>query len=147
MKSNITLIVLDSNFILLPFQFKIDYLNEIRNNLEGKLRFIIFQQVLNELKAKRNREIRSTKFKRLLDAGLMYLEKNKGKFEIDFMEDIKDENESTDDFLFRKTMEQKDKSHMIFLATNDSDLRRRARLAKLNTIYLRQKKFLVIERT
>lgn len=147
MKSNTILIILDANFILLPFQFKIDYLNEIRNKLEGKLRFIIFRQVLNELKAKENREIRSTKFKRLFDAGLMYLEKNKGKFDIDFMEDIKDKNESTDDFLFRKIMEQKDKSHMIFLATNDSDLRRRARLAKFNTIYLRQKKYLVIERT
>jgi rRNA-processing protein FCF1 len=147
LKSKTVLIVLDANFILLPFQFKIDYLNEIRNNLEGTLRFIIFQQVLNELKAKANREIRTTRFKRLLDGGLVYLETNKEKFEIDFLEDIKDGNESTDDFLFRKTKEQKDKSHIIFLATNDSDLRRRARLANLITIYLRQKKYLVIERT
>jgi rRNA-processing protein FCF1 len=146
LKSNTILIIIDSNFILLPFQFKIDYLNEIRSNLEGKLKFIIYQQVLNELEAKRKRETRSTKFKRLLRSGLMYLEKNKENFEIDYIDDIKEENETTDEFLFRKTNELKDKFQTVFLATNDSELRRRARLANINTIFLRQKKFLYIER-
>ncbi len=146
MKSNINLIVIDSNFILLPFQFKIDYLNEIRNNLEGNLKFVIFQQILNELEAKKKREPKSTKFIRLLNSGLLYLEKNKGKYEIDIVDDIKQENETTDDYLLRKITELREEFQTVFLATNDSELRRKARLSSINTIFLRQKKYLSIER-
>ncbi|MFW9941038.1 MAG: PIN domain-containing protein [Candidatus Thorarchaeota archaeon] len=141
------LIVIDSNFILLPFQFKIDYLNEIRSKLEGKLRFIIFKQILDELEAKRRREPRSTKFKRLLDSGLLYLEKNRVNFDIVFHEDTKENNESTDEFLLRKSLELKNKGYNIFIASNDSELRRKARGSYLNTIFLRQKKFLSIDKS
>jgi len=140
------IIIIDSNFILLPFQFKIDYLNEIRNNLEGNLKFVIFQQILNELEAKKKREPKSTKFIRLLNSGLLYLEQNKGKYEIDRVDDIKQENESTDDYLLRKTTELREEFQTVFLATNDSELRRKARLSSINTIFLRQKKYLSIER-
>ena len=140
------LIIIDSNFILLPFQFKIDYLNEIRNNLEGNLKFVIFQQILNELEAKKKREPKSTKFIRLLNSGLLYLEKNKGKYEIDLVDDIKQENETTDDYLLRKTTELREEFQTVFLATNDSELRRKARLSSINTIFLRQRKYLSIER-
>jgi rRNA-processing protein FCF1 len=141
------LIVIDSNFILLPFQFKIDYLNEIRSKLEGKLRFIIFKQILDELEAKKRRESKSTKFKRFLDSGLLYLEKNKGNFDIVFHEDVKENSESTDEFLLRKSLELKDKGDNIFVASNDSELRKKARGSHLNTIFLRQKKFLLIDRS
>ena len=146
MKPNTSLIIIDSNFILLPFQFKIDYLNEIRLSLEGELRFIVFKQILDELEAKRRRESKSTKFIRLLDSGLSYLEKKRGDYEVIFLEDIKDRDESTDDFLLKKSLELKDEGYNTFLATNDSELRKKARLASLNTIFLRQKKFLSIER-
>jgi len=102
LKSNMNLIVIDSNFILLPFQFKIDYLNEIRDNLDGNLKFVIFQQILNELEAKKKREPKSTKFIRLLNSGLLYLENNKNKYNFDFVNDIKQEEETTDDYLIRK---------------------------------------------
>ena len=79
MNSRINLIVLDSNFILLPFQFKIDYFDEIRTNIEGKLRFIIFQQILDELESKRKKEPETSNFTRFFESGLLYLEKNKEK--------------------------------------------------------------------
>jgi len=146
LKSNSNLIVIDSNFILLPFQFKIDYLNEIRLKLEGKLRFVIFRQILDELEAKRRRESKSTKFKRLLDSGLLYLEKNKVNYDVVFLEDTKENSESTDAFLLRKSLELKDEGYSTFLTTNDSELRRKARLSSINTIFLRQRKYLSIER-
>jgi rRNA-processing protein FCF1 len=146
LKSNTNLIVIDSNFILLPFQFKIDYLHEIRRNLDGNLKFIIFQQVLNELEAKRRRELRSTKFIRLLDSGLLYLERNKEKYQVEYNNEIKQDNELTDDFLIRRIKELKGNFQNVFLATNDSELRKKARLANINTIFLRQKKYLFIER-
>lgn len=114
--------------------------------VEGKLKFIIYQQIFNELESKRKRESKATKFTRLLDSGLSYLEKNKPTFEIDFLEDVKNRDELTDEFLLRKSLELKDKGFLVFLATNDSELRRKARRSELNTIYLRQKKFLSIER-
>jgi rRNA-processing protein FCF1 len=114
--------------------------------VEGKLKFIVYQQIFNELESKRKREPKATKFTRLLDSGLSYLEKNQPNFEIDFLEDVKNRDELTDEFLLRKSLELKDKGFLVFLATNDSELRRKARRSELNTIYLRQKKFLSIER-
>ena len=146
MRSNFSLIVIDSNFILLPFQFKIDYLNEIRLYLEGKLKFIIFRQILKELDAKIKREPKATKFQRQLKSGLLYLEKKKKDFNIEFVEEFKDKVETTDDFLIRKLISLKEESRDIFLATNDSELRRRARELDLSTIYLRQKKYISIDK-
>ena len=147
MTSNLNLIVIDSNFILLPFQFKLDYFDEIKMKLEGELRFIVFKQVLDELEAKRKRESQATKFIRLLDSGLSYIEKNKDNTIIEFFDEIKNDNESTDDFLLRKSLELRQKGNSIFLATNDSELRKRARELGLSTIYLRQQKYLSIDST
>ncbi|MFX1376032.1 MAG: PIN domain-containing protein [Promethearchaeota archaeon] len=146
LNSNINIIVIDGNFVLLPFQFKIDYLNEIRIKLEGNVKFIVFRQVLDELEAKRKRELKSTKFPRLLDSGLLYLEKNKVNYDILFLDDIKEKSETTDAFLLKKSLKLKNEGYLIFLATNDSELRRKARLSKINTIFLRQKKYVSIER-
>ncbi len=144
MKSNV--IILDANFILLPFQFKIDYLKEIRNNVEGKLKFIVYQQVLDELEAKEKRESRATKFKKLLGSGLLYLKKNENIHVIDYVNDIKGENESTDDFLLRKIIDLKGTYKSVFLATNDSELRNRSKKLSISVIFLRQKKYLSFER-
>lgn len=140
------IIIIDSNFILLPFQFKIDYLSEIRQLLEGRLKFIIFKQILSELDAKKKREPKATKFHRELKSGLFYLEKNKINFNIEYVEKIKEETETTDDFLLWVSLELKNEGFTIFLATNDSELRRRARESGLSIVYLRQKKYLSIER-
>ncbi|MFX1388371.1 MAG: PIN domain-containing protein [Promethearchaeota archaeon] len=146
MKSNNNLIVIDSNFILLPFQFKIDYLDEIRSLIEGNLRFIIVQQILNELESKKRREKKSTKFKRLLESGLYYIEKNKEKFDIEILEEVKKNNETTDDFLLRMLKDLKMETQNIYLATNDSDLRKSAKEIGISVIFLRQKKYLSVDR-
>lgn len=146
MRSKHNLIILDSNFILLPYQFKVDYLNEIRLNLEREVEFIIFKQILNELEAKQVREPNATTFQREFKSGLSYLEKNRNKYDITFLDETKKAIETTDDFLLRKAIELKIKNQLIFLATNDSILRKKAREFGLNTIFLRQKKYLSFER-
>ena len=147
MKSKHNVVIIDSNFILLPFQFKIDYFLEIRQILEGKLKFIIFQQIFNELESKKRREPKATKFGRFLESGLLYLEKSNEKYDVEIMEDIKKDNETTDDFLLKKANELKIKGNSVYLATNDSELRKKAHSQLINTIFLRQKKYLSIERT
>ena len=146
MKSKINVVIIDSNFILLPFQFKIDYFDEIKMNIEGKLKFIIFQQILDELESKRKKEPETSNFIRFLESGLLYLERNKEKYNIEFLEDIKKNNESTDEFILRKIENLKNENYKVFLASNDLELRRNAKKIKVNTIFLRQKKYLSIDR-
>lgn len=136
------LIVLDANFVLLPFQFKIDYLTEITSSLEGIIRFIVYKQILNELEAKKVREPNATKFHMNLKSGLLYLEKNNDNFDIIYKQNIKSEEETTDDFLLKICLELKEKNKKVYLASNDADLRRKARKIGISTIFLRQKKYL-----
>ncbi|MFX0036042.1 MAG: PIN domain-containing protein [Candidatus Hermodarchaeota archaeon] len=146
MKSTENIIVIDSNFILLPFQFKIDYFNEIRSNIDGRLKFIIFQQILDELENKRRKENKTSKFIRFLESGLIYLENNKESYNIEFLKDIKSPHESTDEFLLKELINLKSKGNNVFLATNDSELRKKAIKQHISTIFLRQRKYLSIER-
>lgn len=136
------LIVIDANFILLPFQFKIDYLYEIDAGLEGKTIFIVYKQILDELEAKRIRESEARKFHMNFKAGLLYLEKNNEKYNIDYKKNIKLKGETTDNFLLKSCMELKSISKRVFLATNDAELRRKANKMEVSTIFLRQKKYL-----
>jgi rRNA-processing protein FCF1 len=136
------LIVIDANFILLPFQFKIDYLTEITASLEGLTRFVVYQQILDELEAKKIREPNSTKFHMNLKSGLLYLETNSPKFNILYKKRTKSKEETTDSFLLKICQELKEKNKKVYLASNDADLRRKARKIGINTIFLRQKKYL-----
>lgn len=123
-----------------------DYLHEIRHIIEGKLKFIIYQQVLNELESKKKRESRATKFIRLLESGLSYLDKHKSDYDFNFLDDVKNSDETTDDFLLRKLTGLKKEGNILYLASNDSELRKKAREREINTIFLRKKKYLFIER-
>lgn len=145
MKSKTNIVIIDSNFILLPFQFKIDYFLEIRQIIEGKLKFVIFQQILNELKAKKRKQQKATKFNRFLQSGLLYLERSNEKYQIEILEEIKNEYETTDDFLLKKAVVLKREGSNVYLATNDSELRKKAHSQKINIIFLRQKKYLTMD--
>lgn len=136
------LIVVDANFVLLPFQFKIDYLYEITASLEGKTIFIVYKQIRDELEAKKLRQPNATKFHMNLKSGLLYLEKNNDKFNILYRQSIKSKEETTDDFLLKTCQELKGKNKKVYLASNDAELRRKARKIGISTIFLRQKKYL-----
>ena len=144
---DINVIVIDSNFILLPYQFKIDYLNDIYLNLEGKTRFFIFKQSLNEIEAKIRREPKTRKLKRQYKGGMSYLDKHEKIYPLYFIDEVKNEDETTDDFLLKWCLKFKKEYKKVFLATNDSELRKKAKNSNVNVIFLRQKKYLVIERS
>jgi rRNA-processing protein FCF1 len=140
------LIIIDANFILLPFQFKIDYLREINHKLQGKVRFIIYQQIIDELKAKAEREKRKTKFSLLLNSSLSYLERYKTDYNIVLDPLIKSKNETSDEFLLRKSIELKKSGKLVYLATCDREVKKKAKSQKINLIFIRQKKMILIER-
>ncbi|MHA1197293.1 MAG: type II toxin-antitoxin system VapC family toxin, partial [Promethearchaeota archaeon] len=137
-------VIIDSNFILLPIQFKIDYIREIRDKVEGSVKFVIYQQVLDELNFKKKKFENSTRFARELEAGVRYLKEINRVYDIKIINEVKNKEESTDDFLIRKCLELKEKNKKIFLATNDIELRKKARDSGVNLIFLRQKKYLDI---
>jgi rRNA-processing protein FCF1 len=138
------LIILDSNFLLVPIQFKIDYLEEITLLLEGKCKFIVFQQVIDELQAKKSRYEKlkkSAKFETQLNAGLLYLERKKKKFNIQFVDIRKKKNENTDEFLLRKITQFQQENKPVYLATNDYELRKQAK-SLCPVFFVRQEKFI-----
>jgi rRNA-processing protein FCF1 len=140
------IVIIDSNFVLLPVQFKIDYLSDIVFQLEGTVKFIIFEQVLGELRAKKLRNPYDVKFQTQYYSGKSYLKKNEQKYILSYNNAVKDKNETTDNFLIRKSVELKTVAVHVFLATNDSELRKKARKSNIGTIFLRQKKYLSFER-
>ncbi len=146
-KDIVNLIIIDSNFILLPIQFHVDYIEEIAYKLEGKSQFIIYKQIYDELNAKRNRyeQKKSSIFQNQYSSGLKYLDIKKENFDILIEKQVKDINENTDDFLLRKASEFKGKKIKIYLATNDSELRKKAIKLEISVIFLRQKKYISIE--
>ncbi|MFX1340982.1 MAG: PIN domain-containing protein [Promethearchaeota archaeon] len=146
-KKDNNIVVFDSNFILLPYQFKIDYLNDIYLDLEGKTRFYIFKQSLDEIEAKIRREPKTRKLRRQYKGGMAYLDKNEKVYPIYFINEIKDQNETTDEFLLRWCKKFKKEYKRVFLATNDSELRKKAKSSNINLIFLRQEKYLLIERS
>jgi rRNA-processing protein FCF1 len=140
------IVIIDANFILLPFQFKIHYLDEIELKLEGKVKFIIFKQVIDELKAKEMRKKSVGKFSQYFNSGLLYIEKNEDNYSIVHDPQIKRYDETSDDFLIRKCSLLKKKGKKVYLATNDHELKLKAKKQKINLIFIRQKKIISIER-
>ena len=98
-KKDDNIVVFDSNFILLPYQFKIDYLNDIYLNLEGKTRFYIFKQSLDEIEAKIRRDPKTRKLKRQYKGGMAYFDKNEKIYPLYFIQEILEKNETADEFL------------------------------------------------
>ena len=130
------LIILDANFILIPSQFGIDYFEEIRNIIPGKLAFIVFKSTLDELNRKKERESKKIKFQKQLELSLQIL-KSKEFHEIPIE---RKPGETVDDFLLNICHELLNNNFKVHLATNDSKLRSQAIELGINVIYLRQKK-------
>lgn len=122
-------VVIDTNFFMVPFQFNVDIIDELEKALPSyKLTTPIF--VINELKGLK----RNNKGKIRLDADLALKLANSSNIEI---KDISlENNETVDDALLRVSE---------VLATNDIELKKRARKKGITVAYLRQKKYIAID--
>ena len=122
-------VVIDTNFFMVPFQFNVDIITELENKLPSyKLTTPSF--VINELKGLKN----NNKGKVRLNANLALKLANSSKVEIKDISLL--ENETVDDALLRVSE---------VLATNDIDLKNRAKNKGITIVYLRQKKYIVVE--
>ena len=122
-------VVIDTNFFMVPFQFNVDIITELENLLPSyKLTTPSF--VINELKGLK----RNNKGKTRLNANLALKLANSSKVEIKDISLL--ENETVDDALLRVSE---------VLATNDIELKNRAKDKGITVAYLRQKKYIAVE--
>jgi rRNA-processing protein FCF1 len=122
-------VVIDTNFFMVPFQFNVDIITELEKLLPSyKLTTPSF--VINELKGLK----KNNKGKTRLNANLALRLANSSKIEIKDISLL--ENETVDDALLRVSE---------VLATNDIELKNRAKDKGITVAYLRQKKYIAIE--
>ena len=122
-------VVIDTNFFMVPFQFNVDIITELEKILPSyKLTTPSF--VINELKGLKN----NNKGKTRLNANLALKLANSSKIEIKDISLL--ENETVDDALLRVSE---------VLATNDIELKKRAKDKGITVAYLRQKKYIAVE--
>ena len=122
-------VVIDTNFFMVPFQFNVDVITELEKLLPSyKLTTPSF--VINELKGLK----RNNKGKTRLNANLALKLANSSKIEIKDISLL--ENETVDDALLRVSE---------VLATNDIELKRRAKDKGITVAYLRQKRYIAVE--
>ena len=122
-------VVIDTNFFMVPFQFNVDIITELENLLPSyKLTTPSF--VINELKGLK----RNNKGKIRLNANLALKLANSSKVEIKDISLL--ENETVDDALLRVSE---------VLATNDIELKNRAKNNGITVVYLRQKKYIAVD--
>ena len=122
-------VVIDTNFFMVPFQFNVDIVTELEKLLPSyKLTTPSF--VINELKGLK----KNNKGKTRLNANLALKLANSSKIEIKDISLL--ENETVDDALLRVSE---------VLATNDIELKNRAKDKGITVAYLRQKKYIAVE--
>ena len=122
-------VVIDTNFFMVPFQFNVDVITELEKLLPSyKLTTPSF--VINELKGLK----KNSKGKIRLNANLALKLANSSKVEIKDISLL--ENETVDDALLRVSE---------VLATNDIELKNRAKNKGITVVYLRQKKYIAVD--
>ena len=122
-------VVIDTNFFMVPFQFNVDIITELEKLLPS-YNLTTPNFVINELKGLKN----NSKGKTRLTANLALKLANSSEIEIKDISLL--ENETVDDALLRVSE---------VLATNDIELKKRAKDKGITVAYLRQKKYIAIE--
>ena len=122
-------VVIDTNFFMVPFQFNVDVISELEKLLPS-YRLTTPSFVINELKGLK----RNNKGKTRLNANLALKLANSSKIEIKDISLL--ENETVDYALLRVSEG---------LATNDFELKTRAKDKGITVAYLRQKKYIAVE--
>ena len=124
-------VILDSNFLLVPFQFKVDVISELEGLL-GSFEPLILSTTIEELKRLAGRKPES--LRRAALAALEYAVKH-GVIHVK-----REAEESYDDVIVRVAKDLK-----CIVATNDKELRRRLRKESIPTVFLRQKRKLELD--
>ena len=121
-------ILLDANFLTIPYYFRIDIFEEIGKLMEEKYEMVTLDKIVEELERLAKKGGKSGVAAKI---GLELIRKKKIKL-------IKTEGGRTDELIER--IANKD----FIVATNDAELRRKLKEKGIKTIYLRAKKHLIL---
>ena len=125
-------VILDSNFLFIPYRFGVDIFDELERLLGVPLRCLVPQCVIDELQSLDNDA--SPGFSKEIRFALKIIERCK-------IVDINPaEGEAVDDLLLRFAVQTG-----YPVATNDSELRKRLKNEKVSVIYLRQRAYLMLD--
>ena len=120
-------IILDTNFLMVPLQFRVDIFSELNRICDFNYKLCIFEQTIDELRSIMQNQ--SLKYKKAAQFGLKLIKlKN--------IEIIKSENKDVDSLI----LDNLNKDTII--ATQDMNLKRELVKRGASVIVLRQKKYL-----
>lgn len=122
-------VILDTNFLTIPYQFNIDIFKEIEGVVEGNYELITLDCVINELE-----QLKKGKGKDAAAAkvGLLLIKEKNVKV-------IKTCEKNVDNTIY-KIADQN-----TIVATNDKDLIRKLKDKNIKVLYLRSKQHILIE--
>lgn len=118
-------IVIDTNFLLIPFRYRIDILRELDYMVEASHVFVVSSRTLTELKKIGKKIGKDGMAARL---ALKLVEANAARI------DTVESEEHVDDWIVRFA-----KANRAIVCTNDSELRRRLRAAKIKVVTMKSK--------
>ena len=125
-------IILDTNFLMIPFQFNLDIFSEIDRVCDFNYELCVFEKTIEELKHiaenQRGKDKKSAKF------ALDILKMKK-------INAIKSENKDVDELILENALGN------TIIATQDIALRRKLKEKGASMIVLRQKKYLQLVET
>lgn len=128
-------IIIDTNFLLIPFKFKVDIFSEFNRICSFNYKLFIFEQSINELKNIIKKE--SLKDKKAAKFALKLIELK----HISIIKIAKSEQKDVDWLILNNLSED------TVVATLDANLKRELLKKSISVIILRQKKYLqLIER-
>jgi rRNA-processing protein FCF1 len=117
------IVILDTNFLLVPFQFKINVIKELDYLLEVSHKFVISSQTIIELenlgKSKSKTGIAARLAKKILETNSIEVIKN---------------DQHVDDWIVEYA-----KEHNAIVATNDTLLRKRLRPFKIKVVVVKSR--------
>jgi rRNA-processing protein FCF1 len=135
------LIFLDANFLLIPAQNFVDIYSQFSELIPNPWKLVIISAIFDELEKKINQYPNKTKLRREYQLSRQILEKQDYQLE----KVTKESTAYVDDILLKKAVEMKHKGNVVYIATNDGELRKKCRSNEIHAIFLRQKKKLEVE--
>lgn len=130
-------IILDTNFLLIPGQFKVDILREIDRIMDAPYRLVVLDATLDELKELANKKGAKGRDK---DAAKLALKLVQAKTETQNINTVTSAEPYVDQAILIMAQENK----QVVVATQDQELKRLLKKTGTKIITLRQKKYLII---
>jgi rRNA-processing protein FCF1 len=145
----VAVVLLDSNMLFVPMQFKVDIYEAIPRLLEQSTELVLLSGVKDELVQKNKRDIGKLVSKQGLGVlQLVSLKVEQGK--VSLVRVDRRPAELVDDYIIRAARQIKDAQMLdggkpvsrVIVATNDKGLKRKSKASGFEVVHLRQKRFI-----